>query len=144
MIKTVPLFLFLSIGTVSDIRKRTLPVFLIVVFGAIGLLISLTADPLNTCTVTGWVSALLPGAVFIGISLISEGKKGMGDALAMLVIGIFLGGRESVLSILYAMLAASVVSIGLLAFKKASRKTELPFMLFLFLGCILERTGLLI
>ena len=144
MIKTVPLFLFLSIGTISDIRKHTLPVILLVVSGVIGLLISLTTDPINSCTVTYWILTFVPGAVFIGISLISEGKMGMGDALAILIIGIFLGGRESVLSVLYAMSAATIVSIVLLAFKKASKKTELPFMPFLLLGCILERIGLLI
>ena len=141
MITAVPLFTFLIAGTVTDIKKRTIPVILLVLSGATGILISLTTGEAASGALTDWFFGLLLGVVFIGISLISDGKLGMGDALAILVTGIFLGGKDAALAVLNAMMATSFVSIIILAVKKVSRKTELPFMPFLLFGCILQQTG---
>ena len=144
MITTIPLLLFLSIGTVSDIRKRKIPVILLAISGVFGIMTGFLTDRLSACYATDWLAVIFLGTVFIGISFLSEGKLGLGDALAILVTALFIGGLEASLAVLYALMSASIVSIILLAVKRGSKNTKLPFMPFLLLGCILERTGVMI
>ena len=84
---------------------------------------------------------MILGAVFIGVALISGGKLGMGDALAILVIGIYLGGSGSALVVLYAMMITAAFSIVLLIIRRGNRDTALPFMPFLLAGCVLQQIG---
>ena len=136
---TVSFFVFLIAGTIFDIRKRQIPVILLAAAGIWGIL-SYTVR-------TGWtgsalwdeLSGLVMGAVFIGISLISDGKMGMGDAIAILVTGIFLGGAGSAFAVLYALISAALISAVMLALKRGNGKTELPFMPFLLMGCLMEK-----
>lgn len=144
MIIHLTLILFLVIGTVSDLRKRTLPIMLFAVFGLSGIVINITAGQVKAGLTVNWLFGFVLGIVFIAISLISDKKLGMGDALAILVTGIYLGGNDSALAVLYAMMVASLFSIVFLVLKKGSGKTELPFMPFLLTGCILQQIGALI
>jgi leader peptidase (prepilin peptidase)/N-methyltransferase len=144
MIMSVPLLLFLLTGSVLEIRKKTVPILLLAVSGAAGVLIRLICWKTGGYNIMEMFMGILLGAVFIGISLISDGKIGMGDALAILTTGIYLGGRAATLSVLDAMIAASFVSIIILFLRKGTRNTALPFLPFLFLGCLIETTGAII
>ena len=144
MIYIVSLMIFLIFGTVFDIRKRSIPVSLFVVFGIAGIVLGATQGRVSPDLTTDWVFGVILGVVFIAISLISDKKLGMGDALSILIMGIYLGGSDAALAVLYAMMITSVFSIIILAFKKGSRKTELPFMPFLLTGCIIQQIGALI
>ncbi|MBQ9444303.1 MAG: prepilin peptidase [Lachnospiraceae bacterium] len=136
-VRTVSFFVFLIAGTVFDIRKRRIPLILLLAAGAWGIL--------SYTICTGWTGSdlwdeifgLLIGAVFIGISLISEGKMGMGDAIAILVGGIYLGGSGSAFAVLYSLIIAAAVSAVILVLKRGSGKSELPFMPFLLAGCVI-------
>ncbi|MBO5550730.1 MAG: prepilin peptidase [Lachnospiraceae bacterium] len=137
----IPLLLFLIMGTASDIKKRSIPAAMFLVFGMLGALdfmISGRTAPVNE------LLGIILGVVFIGISLISDNKLGMGDALAILVTGIFLGGAEASCTVLYAMLITAVFSIIILASGRGSRTTAMPFMPFLLAGYMLDRLGAMI
>ncbi len=139
MITSILLFIFLTAGTFFDLRKRSVPLILYILFGIAGIpLCLLFKDP---AALWDQLLGLLPGLVFIGISLISDGKLGMGDSLAILITGIYLGGSGSAFAVLTAMFITSVFSVILLVSKKGSKKTELPFMPFLLSGFIIQQIG---
>ena len=135
------MFLFLIIGTISDIRSRSVSKLLLVASGSSGILISIITGQTETGSLMNWLYGLLLGGVFIAISLISDNKLGMGDAISILIIGIYLGGCDSALAVLYAMMISAFFSVIIISLKKGSRNTELPFMPFLLSGCILQQIG---
>ncbi|MBQ9606487.1 MAG: prepilin peptidase [Lachnospiraceae bacterium] len=132
----VLLFIFLITGTISDLRSRSIPVLLFIIFGMTGVteyIISGDRSLMNEAF------GVILGVVFIAISVISESKLGMGDALAVLVTGIYLGGSEAACAVLYAMLMTALFSVIILALRKGNRTTALPFLPFLLAGCTLQQ-----
>ena len=139
----VLLFIFLLIATVLDIRSRRIPALLFVIFGAAGIIVRVFVimDQSQSPSIMEALFGIMIGAVFIGISLISDGKLGMGDAIAILVTGIYLTGSGTAFTVLYAMLLSALFSIVLLALHKGTRKTELPFLPFLLAGFLSQQIG---
>lgn len=132
------ILVFLIAGSVADIRKRSIPVLLFPLFGITGLWLYLTQ---GYVTATEEIFGILLGIVFLALARISDGKFGAGDALAILVLGIYLGGSGAAFSALYGMFCASLVSIALLAFRRGTRDTALPFLPFLLTGYLLDNAG---
>ena len=79
--------------------------------------------------------------VFVALSLISEGKIGLGDGLLMTVTGLFLGGRQNAFLIMTAMLLSALFSIGYLLSKKGNRKTRFAFVPFMFASFLIRMTA---
>ena len=129
---------FLVIGAVCDIRSRSIPWLLYAVFGTVGVgmfFMSGSEDYMEAAF------GILLGIVFVGVSLISGGKLGMGDGLAVLIMGIYLGGSRTAEAMLYAMLISAVISIAILALRKGNKDTALPFVPFLLTGCLVQTIG---
>lgn len=138
MIINIVLFIFLIAGTILDLKKRSVPVILIIIFGGLALPLSCISGQIKNGAIWDELFGLLLGVVFIGISLISEGKLGMGDSLVILICGIYLGGHRSSLIVLYAMIASSLISFFMIVVKKRSGKTEIAFIPFLLSGFIIQ------
>jgi leader peptidase (prepilin peptidase) / N-methyltransferase len=101
-----------------------------------GFLFSFVTDP-------GWTASLV-GIVFGGglLYAIAEGYYrirheeglGMGDVKMLAMIGAFIGWQLTLLTLMTASLAGSVIGLGLLATGRGSMKYALPFGTFLALG----------
>ena len=65
------------------------------------------------------------------LSLLSKGRIGMGDALMVLVMGAFIGFRQTVGELLAALFFSGLFSLGLVIIKKCGKEKELPFVPFL-------------
>lgn len=92
--------------------------------------------------VTGMLPSMLLGFLFcllsFGVSyLISRGSMGSGDVKLSLVLGLFLTGEYVVKTVLYGCLLSALYSLVQLLRKKLSRKDEIPFVPFLYIGMIL-------
>ena len=121
---------FLLLLTGYDIRYKTIPVIPVIVMG--GMLLTY-----RVWNGTGWMELLggcLPGGIFLLISLLTREKIGSGDGLVLLALGCGFAIEEVVGIVGMALFFAAIVAIVLLVVKKASRKTEIPFVPFLFLG----------
>lgn len=121
---------FLLLLTGYDIRYKTIPVIPVIVMG--GMLLTY-----RVWNGTGWMELLggcLPGVIFLLISLLTREKIGSGDGLVLLALGCGFAIEEVVGIVGMALFFAAIVAIVLLVVKKASRKTEIPFVPFLFLG----------
>ena len=101
-----------------------------------GFLFSFVTDP-------GWTASLV-GIVFGGGLLYTiaeayyrirhEEGLGMGDVKMLAMIGAFIGWQLTLLTLMTASLAGSVIGLGLLATGRGSMKYALPFGTFLALG----------
>ena len=120
----------LGILSVIDIKSKKLPIWLIEVFAVVCLILRWLED------VSVWklLLGLLPGIVLLLLAICSGEKVGIGDAVVVGILGIGYT-IENVISILgISLFFIAIGAIGLLILKKANRKTELPFLPYLFVG----------
>ena len=86
---------------------------------------------------TGIQDILIPaviGAIFLLASVITGGALGMGDGWVMLALGCMTGTTVYLRTLGSGLFLSAVVSALLLTVFHRSRKTEIPFIPFLFLG----------
>lgn len=93
-------------------------------------------------TIVEMLPSMLLGFVFCLLSfgaayLVSRGNMGSGDVKLALVLGLFLTGDYVVRTVFYGCLISALYSIVQLTRKKLTRKDEIPFVPFLYLGLII-------
>jgi leader peptidase (prepilin peptidase)/N-methyltransferase len=125
-----------------DLELQLLPNVITLPGIVAGLLFSLVAEP-------GWRSALI-GMVVGGGTLYAiaeiyyrlrhEEGLGMGDVKMLAMIGAFLGWPLTLVTLMLASLAGSIVGLGLIALQRGSMKLALPFGAFLAVGAALAAT----
>lgn len=121
---------FLGINSWTDIRRKQISLFSVGLFLAAGIFYECIILEKNSAVFWG----LLPGAVLLGVSKLSREALGMGDALLMLVLGIYLG-LEAALDVLLLALFLAAVWAGILLFVgKKGRNYAFPFVPFLLIG----------
>ncbi len=141
-ILVVKFLLILLAASVYDLRHKIIP-------DQLSFLLFITAAVLEA--VVAWqqrpfyvdegfllydiVAGIGAFAFFAGIWLISKGAwMGFGDAKIALPIGLFLGFPNIMYALLAAFWSGAIIGIALLASKRMSRKSEIPFAPFLALG----------
>ncbi len=128
MLKEVCTVIFLGVSGWLDWKTRTISLALTGLYGGGGLAISFM-------TGRRWEDYILPaglGLLFLLLSLASEGAVGMGDGWVLLALGCMLETGEYIRLIGCGILLAAVFSGILLMGYKKNRKTEIPFVPFLF------------
>jgi len=80
-------------------------------------------------------TALVASGFLLILNLITRGNgMGMGDVKLAIFIGLFLGGPKTILAFYVAFIVGSIVGLILMIFKKATKKSQVPFGPFLILG----------
>lgn len=130
-VRNLVLGLFLLISAVIDIRTRQVKWVLLMIFAAAGIVLYMAAQPVG---IADEFAGILTGAVFIAIWHLTGGKIGLGDALLMIVTGIYLGGRGNAALIMGAMFLAAMYSAFILMIKKADKEQEIAFVPFMFIS----------
>ena len=131
------LFSLLMIIVVYDIRHKIIPnqfAYTFFIVSVIGLFLPTSLNSIYL----GWYNicaGLIIGLPFALLWLISRGRwMGLGDPKLMLGMGTVLGLFQGLIAIAVSFWIAAIVGVILLAFKKANRKTEVPFAPFLAIG----------
>lgn len=130
MIKEVCTVIFLGVSGWMDWKTRMISLALTGLYGGSGLAISFM-------TGRRWEDYILPaglGLLFLLLSLGSKGAVGMGDGWVLLALGCMLETEEYIRLTGFGILLAAVFSGILLIGYKKNRKTEIPFVPFLFLA----------
>jgi prepilin signal peptidase PulO-like enzyme (type II secretory pathway) len=93
---------------------------------------------------TAWWSLLLAGVIYFGvfaaISKITKGALGMGDAMIIGVIALYLGLLSTLFVVFYAVVLSGLLSFVLFLTKRVTKETTIPFAPFLcagFFACII-------
>lgn len=133
-------FIWLAALSVSDIRERKVPVWLLWAGGitAAGILLYRAArgeaDPVQT------VRALLPGAALFLLAVGTK-KAGGADGTVLLILGVLEGDRGCLTVCFGSLVLIAFFSGVLLVMKKVRRNTKVPFVPFLTAGWLILICG---
>ena len=117
-----------------DARMKAIPVRLIGFAAGVSAMASIVLVKNGLHTPQELAASLMPGAALLLVALVTHEAVGYGDGLLLLVAGPLFGWQKMLLCIPAALLLTSAVSVFLLAFKKADRKTKILFIPFLAAG----------
>lgn len=138
-LREVCLLFYLARESAGDLRTRSVSIRSSMIAGAAaagmvfaGLLS--TGKGMSMEEILPWLSGVVPGIALLGIAVLTRRALGCGDALAVLVTGLYLGGRGCVSVVSTAFFLTCPAALGLIVFKKAGRKTAMPFLPFLLAG----------
>ena len=122
------------ISSVIDIRIKQIPLLLIGAMAFVSILRLFCDFKGGSLQLEDIVISLLPGALFLLISLLTREGVGYGDGLVLIAAGPALGGTVAVFGAIAALFANGIFSGILLAIRKAGKKTKIPFVPFLAAG----------
>ncbi len=124
----------LGLTSFDDFKSKQVRVLEIFLFGLLGIIINFFGKNISLPSIIGGV---LVGVVLLGFSIISREKIGKGDALIIMVAGIYLGFFQT-LKLLW---IASIIGViaGLLIIKKKNKGFgyEMPFVPCLLVGYLI-------
>ncbi|HEY7172265.1 MAG TPA: prepilin peptidase [Vicinamibacterales bacterium] len=125
-----------------DLEHQLLPNVITLPGIVIGFVFSLITDP-------GWLDSLIGIALGGGVLwAIAEGYYrirreeglGMGDVKMLAMVGAFIGWQLTLVTLMMASFAGSIVGLLLIASRRGSMKYALPFGTFLAMGAVLAAT----
>ncbi len=126
MLRTVMVVVFLISSSVCDMRNKKIPLWVIIIFAGLGVLLAIFAPAHSFGDLVAGVGG---GVVLIMVSIITAGQIGMGDGLLFVVLGIFCGSSNIGL-LIYATLLCAVVAGVLFMTRQVKRNDRLPFVPF--------------
>ena len=118
-------------GAVSDIRRKSVSIAYLLIAGAGVIPIALWE---RNVPLPARVLGILLGGVFFLVSFLTKEAVGRGDAAIIAICGAAMGFSVTAMMLCIGLLFSSVVSLALLCFRKAGRKTQIPFYPFMALG----------
>jgi prepilin signal peptidase PulO-like enzyme (type II secretory pathway) len=132
------LFLFLAL---YDLKYKEIPLSVLVLMSGIGY--SAVFLPQNhVLDFESRIIGAAVGALLIWTPYFLTKKRGFGegDIVICLIIGYLFGWPGVILTVVFASLLASVLTLPLLVTGKLARKSQIPFVPFLFLGALMYLT----
>lgn len=128
----------LAVNSIWDIREKGIPEKLLILEVISGIVLIAVNQEINW--EKDWyfyVIGSLIGIVLILAGKFSGGCIGTADGIIIALLGGMFGYPDTLLLLMYAVLAAAGFSMILIVLKKAGRKTTIPFFPFLLLGYLL-------
>lgn len=125
---------FLSICAVFDIRKREIPLALLMLGMITAAGIDVWQMVNRTLSIAEVGAALLPGTFFLAVSFLTGEKVGYGDGLLLLTEGLLAGLYRCCFALLIGLVTACVCSLLLLVFRRVQKNSVIPFAPFLAIG----------
>lgn len=134
MIRELSALLFLGVSGISDVRRKSIPVYLPILGVIIALIIEFYASDLKLKEL---LISLTPGIGFLIISFATSEKLGLGDGLTIISLGLLCGVWDTLTTLMYASLSSGVVALFLIVFKKKNKNYAMPYLPFLLCGLVL-------
>ena len=128
---TIMIFLVIIICAYHDLRRKRIPLVLVGVCAVLSLVEMVIAVTDHVRTPMTFLVAVLPGLFMLVLAFLTKKSVGYGDGLLMCAVGPVLGLRLMVGGLMLAFFFSSIFAIFLLVFKKADKKTTIPFIPFL-------------
>ena len=126
----VALFLWLLVMSLSDIRYRKVPVWLLMTGGVIAAIIEIYGCVSGERGLAEILLGMIPG-LFLLLMAAGTRKAGWADGIALMLLGSVMGLRQCVAAAMLSLIMISVWSIWLLILRKADKGTRIPYVPFL-------------
>ena len=123
----------LAAGGVFDIKNKKIP-FIVLGAGGIWAVVGLFFKAAETGMVQMLLfalTAIVPGAVLVVLSFLTEKKIGYGDGIVLMILGCMEGAGTAFLVFCVGLFLQSLFAVGLLIAKKADKQSCIPFVPFL-------------
>ena len=124
---------FLVVLAVADVRKKRLPLLLLL-SGGFFIIAQSFCD--RDISVISLAAGGMTGALFLFVSMITKEAFGYGDSILILIMGTFLGFWDILYLLMGAFLMAAVFSAVMLIKTRFDRKASFPFVPFLTIAYI--------
>ena len=134
MIFEICILLILVISAIGDIRNKEISLREVAACVAVSASSATVGLMRGETGVIAILLSLIPGGIILLIGLLSRQQVGYGDALLALGAGPAMGLFCMGAGLLLALFFSSIFSLCLLAFKKAGKRTRIPFVPFMALG----------
>ncbi len=125
--------LFLIVGSVWDLRNKSIPGVYLYVWSLVAIVYAIF-DMVNGKNVLEIIIALIPGVVGLILSFVTREQIGLGDGIVILLAGFFMGVKDVFGMVIAAFLVLTLVTIFLLVMHRVNGKSKIPFIPFLFVG----------
>ncbi len=124
---------FLVVLAVADVRKKRLPLLLLL-SGGFFIIAQSFCD--RDISVISLAAGGMTGVLFLFVSMITKEAFGYGDSILILIMGTFLGFWDILYLLMGAFLMAAVFSAVMLIKTRFDRKASFPFVPFLTIAYI--------
>lgn len=132
--REIGLILFYGLTSFDDLKTKQVRVFEIVSFAIFGIVLNIVA-PLNS--MQSIIAAVLVGIVLYIFSILSKEKIGKGDALIVMVSGLYLGFTNVLILLWISSLLALIFGLITIKKLKVDSNYEIPFVPFLMSGFLI-------
>ncbi len=137
MSSVICILLWLGILAGLDLYSRQVPMWMLAVSGLVMTAVSVYRAIEGERRGVEWLWCMLPGLVLLAATLLSR-KVGWADSIVLLLLGMMTDFRACAYSFVFSMLAISLVSLVLLAFRRVKGNTKLPYLPFLWAGYLAQ------
>jgi prepilin signal peptidase PulO-like enzyme (type II secretory pathway) len=135
LILGILIVVLLVFSAVFDWKYMILPDFAIIILIIVAF-IGVVFDESNILPYL--LSALISSIFLLILNLITKGKgMGMGDVKLAVFMGLFLGYPKIILAFYIAFIVGAIYGLILIIFRKANKKSQVPFGPFLILGTLI-------
>lgn len=121
----------LAFATVADLRNLTIPNRISLSVLMLSLLFMLFNQDL---VIKNTIAMGITGVILMIAYFMSKKQIGLGDVKILVALSLFLGAEKMVELLLISTLLAGLFGLGGMVLKKLDKRTELPFMPFVFIG----------
>jgi len=126
------MLILLTVCTVSDIRLKKLPLWIIGMSGAAGIICNILSDGASFMSMA---VGIMVGIFIVVTSIVTKGQIGMGDGCLFISIGAVIGS-STVSLFVGALILCFAVSGVLFVAGKVKKRDRIPFVPFVFLSYI--------
>lgn len=133
-VRIIVLGIFLFMEGIRDFKRHRIAMWSVFLFAVVGIALGI---PEGMSVWRDMAAGITVGLVVLVLAKITEGKIGFGDGWVLMVTGLYLGFRGNLFLFMTALFVSAVTSVILLLSRRADKKTELPFVSFLFISYIL-------
>jgi len=133
---------FMTVFCITDLWEKVVPNRILLIMILLGFCIIAFFAIKEADTVVYLLPSMVLGILFCMLTfgltyVVSKGSLGSGDVKLAILLGIFLTSDYAVGTIFYGCVVSALFSIVQLIRKKVTRKDELPFVPFLYIGLII-------
>lgn len=125
-VKFAVLLSVLIVISLIDFDHSIIPGYIIIFAASAGIILNIIGYKFNAGLLNYLYGALTGGGVILLIVLLTGGMGG-GDIQLMAVVGLFLGFKSTVLTLLLSFIIGGIAGVTLILLKKKSRKDYIPF-----------------
>lgn len=133
MYKIVHICLIIILGVICvfDIKRKKIPVYMLIVLAAAGIISNFTVGEFD---IEKRIIAMLPGMILLIVSMVTKQQIGYGDGLIILIMGLYIDIDDILSIVLSSFLLSSIAAIILMTVFKKKKNFEMAFSPFLLIG----------